>query len=255
MEPGLDAQVRAILPGPARRSPCGRHGRLALEVDQQDRNRGRRHARDACRLAERRRALLRRASAAPRSTGRAPRRSRASPAGGFPRCGAGARSRPAGGRCSPSTWPARRPAAAPGRQAARRARQRIDTVVASAGIGQQRRRAPQYGTSGRRSRSKARCSRGSGCAEHRLQLPRRRRARARSRLASRRARSGLHRVALALEQRPALVVDQAQLAAGRRQAQVGVVLAQQQPVLGAAGEHAVGLGAPRVIRSSTSTPR
>ena len=47
--------------------------------------------------------------------------------------------------------------------------------------------------------------------------------------------------ALGLEERPALVVHQTQLAADGRQAQVGVVLAQQQAMLGAAGEHAIGL--------------
>ena len=41
---------------------------------------------------------------------------------------------------------------------------------------------------------------------------------------------------------PAIVVDQADLAADRRQALVGVVAAQMQPMLGAAGEHAVRLG-------------
>ena len=43
--------------------------------------------------------------------------------------------------------------------------------------------------------------------------------------------------------------------AGLGQAQVGVVFAQLQAELGAAGEHAVRLGHPRVIKSSTSTPR
>jgi hypothetical protein len=38
---------------------------------------------------------------------------------------------------------------------------------------------------------------------------------------------------LRLKARPALVVDQSQLAPGRRQPRVGIVLAQQQPVLGA----------------------
>ena len=43
-------------------------------------------------------------------------------------------------------------------------------------------------------------------------------------------------------ERPALVVDQAQLAPDRREPGVRIVLAQQQPVFGATGEHAVGLG-------------
>jgi hypothetical protein len=49
-------------------------------------------------------------------------------------------------------------------------------------------------------------------------------------------------VLLGLEQLPAFRVDQSQALRRGCQAQVGVVLAQQQPVLGAAGEHAVGLG-------------
>jgi hypothetical protein len=49
------------------------------------------------------------------------------------------------------------------------------------------------------------------------------------------------RLALGLEAGEARVVDQAELAADAGQAQVGVVLAQLQPVLGARGEHAVGL--------------
>ena len=51
-----------------------------------------------------------------------------------------------------------------------------------------------------------------------------------------------HRIALAAERLPARVVDQAQRAAVFGQPQVGVVLAQLQPELGPAGEHAVGLG-------------
>ena len=39
--------------------------------------------------------------------------------------------------------------------------------------------------------------------------------------------------ALSVEVLPAVVVDQAQFAAGGSQAQIGVVLTQQQPVLGA----------------------
>ena len=50
-----------------------------------------------------------------------------------------------------------------------------------------------------------------------------------------------HGVLLGLECRPAAVIDQAQLAADAGQAHVGVVLAQLQPVFGAAGEHAVRL--------------
>jgi hypothetical protein len=44
---------------------------------------------------------------------------------------------------------------------------------------------------------------------------------------------------LGLQPLPARVVRQPDFASQRRQAPVGVVLAQQQPVLGAAGEHAV----------------
>ena len=47
---------------------------------------------------------------------------------------------------------------------------------------------------------------------------------------------------LALVEGPALVVDEAQLAADGGEARVGVVLAQQQAMLGPAGEHAVGFG-------------
>ena len=50
-----------------------------------------------------------------------------------------------------------------------------------------------------------------------------------------------HGVALAIEGRPAGVVDQADLAACLGQPCVGVVFAQLQPILGPAGEHAVGL--------------
>src|SRR5688572_22948016 len=47
--------------------------------------------------------------------------------------------------------------------------------------------------------------------------------------------------ALGFEERPALVVHQAELAAPGSQAQIRVVLAKQQPVFGAAGEHAIRL--------------
>jgi hypothetical protein len=44
-----------------------------------------------------------------------------------------------------------------------------------------------------------------------------------------------------LEQLPALIADETELAPDRREARIGVVLAQQQTVLGAAREHAIGL--------------
>ena len=44
------------------------------------------------------------------------------------------------------------------------------------------------------------------------------------------------------ERGPPQVIDQAQFATHGRQAPVGIVFAQQQPMLGARGEHAVGLG-------------
>ena len=66
---------------------------------------------------------------------------------------------------------------------------------------------------------------------------------------------GVDRFALGIERRPALVVDKTELAALRRKPQIGIVLAQSQAVLGAAREHAIRLDTPRVIRSSTSTPR
>src|SRR5882672_12239286 len=47
---------------------------------------------------------------------------------------------------------------------------------------------------------------------------------------------------LALEKRPAGVIDQAELAALRGEAQVRIILAQTQTILRAAGEHPVGLG-------------
>jgi hypothetical protein len=50
------------------------------------------------------------------------------------------------------------------------------------------------------------------------------------------------RVALPREGLPARVVDEAELAARFGEAEVGVVLAQLEAVLGAAGEHPVGLG-------------
>src|SRR2546430_12520890 len=54
---------------------------------------------------------------------------------------------------------------------------------------------------------------------------------------------------LRLQQRPALIVDEPECAARGREAQVRVVLAQQQSVLGAAGEHAIRLA--RADRKST----
>ncbi len=50
------------------------------------------------------------------------------------------------------------------------------------------------------------------------------------------------RIALAAERVPARIVDQAERTPGFGQPHVGIVLAQLQPVFGAAGEHAVGLG-------------
>ena len=47
---------------------------------------------------------------------------------------------------------------------------------------------------------------------------------------------------LGVERIPALVVDEAELATFRRKSQVGIVLAQQQPILGPAREHAIGFG-------------
>ena len=47
---------------------------------------------------------------------------------------------------------------------------------------------------------------------------------------------------LGFEQRPAVIADQSQFPAPRRQPRVGIVLAQQQAVLGPTGEHAVGFG-------------
>ena len=49
---------------------------------------------------------------------------------------------------------------------------------------------------------------------------------------------------LALEGRPAHIVDQAHSSTGFAQARIGVVFTQLQPVLGPAGEHPVGLGDP-----------
>ena len=51
-----------------------------------------------------------------------------------------------------------------------------------------------------------------------------------------------HRVPVAAKRLPSPIVDDAERAAGLGQTQVGVVLAQLQSVLGAAGKHAVGLG-------------
>ena len=53
---------------------------------------------------------------------------------------------------------------------------------------------------------------------------------------------GGDRLALVIELLPALVIDQAELATGFGQTQIGVVLAQDQAILGAAGKHAIGLG-------------
>ena len=48
-------------------------------------------------------------------------------------------------------------------------------------------------------------------------------------------------IALRREQLPALVADQSELARLRREAQVGIVLAQQQPIFRAAREHPIRL--------------
>ena len=53
---------------------------------------------------------------------------------------------------------------------------------------------------------------------------------------------GVHGDALVLEEAPALVVDQPEFAARRREPEVGVVLAQREAVFRAAREHAVRLG-------------
>ena len=52
------------------------------------------------------------------------------------------------------------------------------------------------------------------------------------------------RFAFALEIRPLLIADQAQFAANRCEAHIGVVFAQAQTVFGTAGEHTVRLGHP-----------
>src|SRR5258706_15774486 len=51
-----------------------------------------------------------------------------------------------------------------------------------------------------------------------------------------------NRIALAGESIPAIVVDQAELAADFGEPQIGVVLAQSETVFGAAREHAIRLG-------------
>ena len=79
------------------------------------------------------------------------------------------------------------------------------------------------------------------CAEHALGLVRRNDVR----IHDRRLEPLLlarDRVALPRERVPARVVDDAELASGFREAQIRVVLAQLQPVLGARGEHPVRLG-------------
>ena len=141
---------------------------------------------------------------------------------------AGARPRRAGARCSPRTCLRSRPA--------RRPRHR-------------RRRAPAPGSvisarvrhAGRRSKSAANTRARAAGRARALRFGREHDARVdpgRSQ-ALRLARDGF---ALARERLPARVVDDAQLAADLGQAQVGIVLAQLQAVLGAAGEHAVRLG-------------
>ena len=64
----------------------------------------------------------------------------------------------------------------------------------------------------------------------------------RTQVACSRSSSACHGAALAFEEAPALVVDEAEFAASGRQAQVRVVLAQREAVLRAAREHAVRLG-------------
>src|SRR5690606_23265359 len=78
-------------------------------------------------------------------------------------------------------------------------------------------------------------------AEHALLVFRRDRLRARPRRPELR-RAALDRLALGAEGGPAQVIDQAEFATLLGQAQVGVVLAQLQAILGPRGEHAVGLG-------------
>ena len=71
----------------------------------------------------------------------------------------------------------------------------------------------------------------------------------------RRTDSQLRRTAHApLKAIPALVGHEADRASARRQAKIGVVDAQQEPVLGARREHPVRLEAPCVVRSSTRMP-
>ena len=67
--------------------------------------------------------------------------------------------------------------------------------------------------------------------------------------------AGRDRVALRREEREARVVDEAEGPRDGCQALVGIVLAQQQAVLGARVNIRYGSIAPRVMRSSTSTPR
>ena len=55
---------------------------------------------------------------------------------------------------------------------------------------------------------------------------------------------GLGGIALVAEERPAFVIHQTEFAPALGEAQVGVVLPEQQAVLGTAGEHPVGLGDP-----------
>ncbi len=55
----------------------------------------------------------------------------------------------------------------------------------------------------------------------------------------------LDRLPLGVEAGPAVIIDEPQLAAGRGEAQVRVVLPEQEPVLGAGGEHAIGLARPQ----------
>ena len=202
----------------------------ALQVHQQQRDRRRRDALDARGLADGLGPMLRelllhflrQAAHATRSRGR--REAPASPAR------AGARLRPSGARCSPRTWLRSRPARRRRRRVAGRpsAATRCSAAIADIRTPQEveervlaLKRLAEHIASDLQSESSA------GATQAALQ-PRGLRAR------SPRACS-LKAAQRASSTRPSAPADLGE-------AQVGVVLAQLQAVLGAAGEHAVGLG-------------
>ena len=210
-----------------RRRPPARE--TALQVHEQQRDRGGRDPRDARRLADRfgpvqiQLLLHLGRQAAHRAVVEVGREPQTSPARD------GARSRRAADRCSRRTWWRSRPA----RRPPRRRRRRRRPAASSA-----RRRSRPAGAGARSASTRARSAgprtRCASSAATRCRIDPRGIRAARARARSRRA------CAQNASQRASSTTPSSRPALG--QPQVGVVLAQLQPILGAAGEHPVRLG-------------